>query len=317
MSTMSLVNQEQVAPKATQAPRAGGAGLPSLRSDRLTVWHVVAAACMGAIGVLATFPAWQDIYHIAANDEEYSHIFIVPLVAIYLLWVRRMRLRHCKPSFRLIGPIFVAAGWAISSFGFYRGIQSFWHGGAVLMVLGCVLSVLGKNVLLRFLPVILVLVFLVPVPVRVRLAIAGPLQTWTATVAQKLLELLGSSNIEVSGNSLRVNGQDVLVAEACNGLRMVFALILVSYAFGFGMPLRNSVRFLILLASPLAAIFCNVVRTLPTIWLYGYGSKDFADKFHAFAGWMMLPLAFLLLYSIIKVLQWAMIPVTRYTLAAQ
>jgi exosortase len=291
--------------------------LHPVRHDRLTLTHVGAAIALGAMGVLATLPAWQDIYLIARDDEEYSHIFIVPLVALYLVWVRRMRLRHCKPNGRAIGPVIVALGWVIGSFGFYRGIQSFWHGGAVLVVLGCALSVLGKNVLFRFFPAIVVLIFLVPVPARVRLAIASPLQNWTAQLSEHLLEVFGVGNIVVSGNALSINGQPVNIAEACNGLRMVFALFLVCFAFSFSLPLRNFVRILILLASPLAAIFCNLVRILPTVWLYGNASTTTAERFHDYSGWAMLPIAFLMLYAIIKVLEWAMIPVTEYPLASQ
>ena len=289
----------------------------AFRGDRLTIWHVAAAAAMATLGVIAMLPAWQDIYLIAGNDQEDSHIFLVPLVAFYLVWVRRTRLRHCKPSFRLIGPIFVAIGWAIGCFGFYHGVQSMWHGGAVLIVVGCVLSVLGKNVLFRFFPAYAVLIFLVPVPNRLRLAIASPLQHWTVLVTQRVLEILGFMDTQVMGNTLKINNVPVNVAEACNGLRMVFALVLVSYAFGFGMPLRNSVRWLILLASPLAAIFCNVLRVPPTILMEGYASQTAADAFHTYAGWAMLPVAFLMLYGVIKIMQWAMIPVTTYTLPAQ
>jgi exosortase/archaeosortase family protein len=114
-----------------------------------------------------------------------------------------------------------------------------------------------------------------------------------------------------------VNHHPVNIAEACNGVRMVFALALVSYTFGFGMPLRNSVRLLILLLSPLAAIVCNVARVLPTVLMIGYASPATAERFHEYAGWLMLPVAFLLLYGIIGLLKWAMIPVTRYTLASQ
>ena len=97
----------------------------------------------------------------------------------------------------------------------------------------------------------------------------------------------------------------------------MFPLILVSYEFIFALPLRNSVRFLVLLASPLAAIFCNVVRILPTVWLYGYASTEVADGFHTYSGWAMVPIGFLMLLGIIKLLRWAMIPVMRYTLASQ
>lgn len=285
-------------------------------NDRWSAWHVIAGVLMVALGVAVTFDAWADIYHIASIDEEYSHIFLVPIVAAYLVWVRRVRFRFCTPTGTMIGPVLAAAGWGISAYGFYHNVQAFWHAGAVLAVVGCLLSVVGKNVLFRFFPAFAVLIFLVPVPGMVRQEIALPLQSWTAQIGQSLLEILGIETAR-SGNLLSVNGIPVAIAEACNGLRMVFALILVSYAFSFGLPLRNSVRFAVLLASPLAAIGCNVIRIVPTVWLYGYHSKRVADAFHDYSGWVMLPIAFAILYGIICLLKWAMIPVTRYTLASQ
>ena len=98
---------------------------------------------------------------------------------------------------------------------------------------------------------------------------------------------------------------------------MVFALVLVSFAFAYSLPLRNSVRVLVLLASPLAAIACNVIRLLPTVWLYGYSAEPIAKKFHDVSGWIMLPVAFVLLLGIVRLLRWAMIPVARFNLAYQ
>jgi exosortase len=256
------------------------------------------------------------MFLIAFNDEEYSHIFIVPVVALWMVWVRRMRFRHCKASGTLFGPVLVALGWVIAHHGFHHQHQSLWHGGSVLVVLGCVLSVLGKNVLFRFFPAFAVLIFMIPVPGTIRQDIAQPLQDWTANSARTCLEILGVET-EVSGNVLSINGVPVTIADACNGMRMVFPLILVSYAFSFGLPLRQSVRATVLLASPLAAIVCNVIRTVPTIWLYGNKPLEVADLFHKYSGWIMPLIAFLLLLGIIKLLRWAMLPVTRYPLASQ
>jgi exosortase len=288
----------------------------SFRTDRLTKWHVLAATVIGAMGVLATWEPWHDIYTLASKDEEYSHIFLVPIVALAMVYFRRMRMRHCKPSGAIIGVALVAVGWAMTAYGFYHAVQALWHAGAVIVVLGCMLSVLGKNVIFRFFPAIAVLVFLVPVPGRIRQEIALPLQAWTARTAQTGLEICGVET-EVTGNTLNINGKPVTVAEACNGMRMIFPLILVSYAFSFALPLRNGVRFLMLLASPLVAIFCNVVRTLPTIWLYGNAPEKIADNFHTYSGWAMLLISFLLLLGIIKALKWAMLPLTRFPLASQ
>lgn len=297
-------------------PRGGWSALfrPS-RTDRWTKWHAGAALFMALLGMGATLDAWKDMYNWAQLDEEYSHIFLVPIIAICMVWVRRYRFRHCKPTGTGLGIVIAALGWFIHEVGYYRGTQSLWHGGAIVVVIGCAMSVLGKHMLFRFFPAIAVLVFLIPVPGLIRQRIALPLETWTAQISQHAFDLIGQT-VERSGNRLSINGKPVNIAEACNGLRMVFALILICYAFCFALPLRNSVRFVLLLASPAATIFCNVVRILPTVWIYGYHSERVGDIFHDYSGWLMLPISFLMLLGIIRVLRWAMIPVMRYTLAS-
>lgn len=278
--------------------------------------RVATAVGMAALGVYVTREAWRDIFFIAATDEESSHILLVPIVAIWMAWVRRIRLRFCAPTGTIVGPLLVAVGWFFYWYGYASAMQSLWHAGAVLVVIGCFLSIAGKQVLFRFLPAFAVLLFLIPVPGILRQAIALPLQTATAATAQAIFETAGL-RVERSMNLLTINGVDVAVAEACNGMRMVFALVLVSYAFAFSMPLRNSVRFVILVASLLAAMACNVVRLIPTIWLYGYAERATADHFHSLSGWLMLPIAFVLLLGIVRLLRWALIPVARYNLAYQ
>ena len=269
---------------------------------------------MAGLAMLATFDAWSDIFLIARKNEEYSHIFLVPFVAAAMIYVRRARFRYCKPTGTAIGFAIAGLGWCLHIFGFYRNFVALWQLGAVLVLVGCILSVFGKHALFRFFPAFAVLMFLVPVPGTFRLMIAGPMETWTAQISEVLLNA-GGVAVTRTGNLLRVGGQDLNIAEACNGLRMVFALVLVSYFFGFALPLRNSVRFVILLASPLAAIACNVVRIIPTVWLYGH-SQTAGATFHDYSGWLMLPISFLILLGIIAALRWAMLPVMRYTLAS-
>ena len=268
------------------------------------------------IGVLLTRDAWIDILHIAWRDEESSHIFLVPIAIIWLVRVRRHRLRFCRPNGSYLGPLMVGIGWIISMVGYENGIQYFWHGGAILIAVGCFTGAVGKDVLFRFFPAIVALAFLVPVPGMIRQQIAIPMQTIIAQVTHSLLELMGA-NIERSGNLLTINGQPVAIAEACNGMRMVFALALVSYTFAFGTPLRWYVRTIILALSPLFAIICNVIRMIPTVWLYGYSPATVADAFHDLGGWAMLFVAFGLLMAIIRLMEWTMVPVHYYNLAKE
>lgn len=288
----------------------------SLQRRGWSLWHIPLAAAFIAAGCWLTRDAWADIYRIAVTDEESSHIFLVPVVAAWMVWARRVRFRTLRPSGTLIGPALVAAGLLSSTLGFSLARQTLWHAGAILIVVGCLLTVVGESVLFRFLPAFLVLLFLIPVPGVVRQGIAQPLQTATAATAQALLEAVGVP-IERTVNVVTINHIEVAVVEACNGLRMVFALLLVSYAFAFGLPLRSFARVLVIAISPAAAILCNVARLVPTVLLYGYAPRDWAETFHSVSAWLMLPVAFLLLLGVISALRWALIPVTRFTLAYQ
>jgi len=276
--------------------------------------HLWGAAIVTALGVLVGIEAWRDILHIALRDEESSHILLVPIIVAWLVWVRRRRLRHIRPEGFWVGPATVLLGWIMLSVGERQLWQSVWHFGAILIAVGCLLTVLGRRVVIAFLPAFLVLVFLIPVPGRVRQTVAIPMQNATAQITQELLDLAGVP-VSRSGNLLRLNGVDVAVAEACNGLRMVFALSLVCYAFAFGNPLRLYARLLILAVTPIAAILCNVVRLVPTVYVYGNFSPQGAERFHNASGWVMLFVAFLILMGILRLLRWALIPVYQYTLA--
>ncbi len=312
----------QAAPKRAAYRRVTRA----VRHNRLNGLRLLAAGLLLVVGLVACIDAWREIFlEYAWGNEEYTHIFVVPFVAALLIYVRRMRLRHFQVCGTMMGPLLVATGLAMSFTGYQRGVQVMLHGGAVIVALGCVVSVLGKNTILRFLPAVLVLAFLIPVPGKVRLEIAINLQNWTAQIAHILLNTIGFPT-EVTGSTLAINGRPVIIAEACNGMRSVFLLLLLAYAFAFALPLRNSVRLMLLLVSPLVALASNVVRTLPTILMYGYAPDWFdnpetgawlAMQFHNVAGWAMYVVSFLIWLGIVWLLRWTMLPIQRYTLASQ
>lgn len=281
-----------------------------------SIKHVILIIVLSVVAVFAALPQWADITMIAMKDEESSHIFLVFPIAAWLIWIRRVRFRRLRPHSSWVGPLMILAGFGLASVSYTNAFQAGWHGGAVLMLVGAVTTVVGANVIANFIPAVMILVLLVPIPGNIRLSIAGPLQNATARVTTLVLEMMGFY-VERSGNLVNINDMPVAVAEACNGMRMVFALVLVSYAFAFSVPLRNSVRVMVLLLSPVAAIVCNVIRLTPTVILYGNAPEDFANGFHDIAGWLMLPIAFMMLMGITRALRWAMVPTYRFTLATQ
>ena len=272
--------------------------------------RIVVGLALMALSIWAGLAAWADIIFIAMHDEEASQVWLVLPIAGWMIWSRRETVENLPPRYSAFGPLLIAVGWAVSMYGFFELKQALWHGGVVICLIGAAATVVGSRIMWRLLPVIVVMAFLVPVPAMIRQRIAIPMQTWTASASEFAFNLLALP-VSRSGNVLTYMGQDIAVAEACNGMRMIFALLLVSYAFVFVTPLRPAVRALILILSPLAAIGCNVVRLVPTVYLYGVSPEKWGPTFHDLSGWAMLAVAFLLLMGTVRLLQWAEVPVMQ------
>ena len=121
-----------------------------MRKGKLSSLAILAVLLVAAFAL--TWDAWADICRLARKDEESSHILLVPIVAGWLFWVRRWRLRHCRREGMWVGPLIAAVGAALYVFGDAMLAESLWHAGAVLLVVGSFLAVAGRDVLMNFLP---------------------------------------------------------------------------------------------------------------------------------------------------------------------
>ncbi len=282
---------------------------PVVGTPRPWQGRLAGAVALTLLGVIACADAWLDMLLIAKMDEEASHLWLVPLVAAWLVFSRKEVLPATPLRSTLLGPAIVLLGGVMNWYGFYYFTQAAWHGGAVLVAIGCFLTLMGWRLAWQLLPAFAVLLFLVPVPGMIRQEIAIPLQSISATITRFLYELVGLT-ITQTGNQLHFNGQPILIAEACNGMRMVFALLLVSYAIAFSAPYRLPVRILLILLSPLLAIVCNVIRLVPTVYLYGQ-SQEWGDLFHTVSGWAMVVVAYVLVMGVLGALRWLDVPLER------
>ncbi len=263
-----------------------------------------------AMAVFAAWPIWSDIARIATRDPEHNYILVVPAIVAWLIWVRRERFRYVKPSWTWLGPVLVLASWGFGAFGYTRDVLVAEHLAALGIALGAALTILGAGFFRSFAPAIAATLFLIPIPGLLRQRIALPLQEVSARITYHILDLFGVP-IEHMGNLLTINGNDVAVAEACNGMRMAAALVVVTYTFVFSAPMRLSVRGLLIALSPLIAVVCNVIRLIPTALFYGYSSRDTAELFHDFSGWAILLVALGILWSITALLRWLEVPIEQ------
>jgi exosortase len=287
------------------AARGGGApGNPGHAWRR----HLIVASALGIGAIAATWSIWARIFAFALEREEQSHSLLAVPVAAWLVWCRRARLARLGPRFSSLGPVVVLVGWGSAVWGFRGGLDFAIHLGALLIVLGGLIAAVGWRVFRGALPALGALFLVFPVPGRLRAPVAAPLQEWSAAVSASLIDLVGLE-ITRSGNLLSINGVDVAVAEACNGMRMVSALAVITFAFVFTLPLRAWARLLILALSPVLALAVNIARLVPTVLFYGYSSNETARTFHDLSGWASLLLAVLMLQGLVLLLRWLELPI--------
>ena len=278
-----------------------------------TMWHGLVGVAMVGLGFFLTKHMWAEIWRVAL-DEQSGYLALVPAVAFWLAYVRRQRLQFCCPVRTWVGPVLVAVGWLINAWGQHADHLVVWEVGALLIIVGCLISAVGTDVLRRFFPAFLVLVFLIPIPDTVAPRIAGVIQSVTADVTQIVYGSLGL-DLTRAGKQIVVNDVAVPLTETGSVLSVMMVFILMSYAFAFGMPLRNSARAVILAMSPLTALFCIVARSLATTWVYGRLELKQVQLIMDVSAWIMIAAALVCLYGVVRLLAWASVPIRRLPLA--
>ena len=262
--------------------------------------------------------SWGDMLNRALVSPENGQALFAPLIAFYLLWLRRSRLQFLRYRPSLGGTVVIGCSMFLLYLGHEQDIQSLWHLAAILLVVGCVITMTGFEVVRQFAPVIFCLFFLVPAPGTIRDLLTEPLQYMTTALAISMLDLANVDAIR-DGTVIQIGypPRNVAIGDAYNGMRIVFGLFLIVFGFAFSAPYRIETRILLLASCPLIALVCSAVRLIPTSLVYGYASPEFADSFTWYSGFLVLPMALLMVSGIVNLLNWLDVPTMKWRLVPQ
>jgi exosortase len=227
------------------------------------------------------------------NDDNYSVGMLVPLIAAYVVWIGRDVLRQVvlKPAW-LLGICAIGLSQAIRFEGLADLRESIERYSFVFNLGGLVLLVMGWQMFYRVRWILLFLLLMVPVPGTIHNIISAPLQNLATTGAVFTLELVGIT-VSREGYVMVLNNEvPIAVAEACSGLRLLTAFIVVACAMAFMIGRPSWQRAVLVLSSIPIAIMCNLIRLVITALLFLWTTSEVAERFfHDFAGLTMMPLA--------------------------
>lgn len=168
------------------------------------------------------------------------------------------------------------------------------RGSMVLAIMALVVWYAGvRQVLHWWLPFTLV-VLSIPLPEVVLNSVALPLQFTASRIGAALLEWR-QIPVLLSGNVIRIPGQELFVAEACSGLRSLTALLSLGVLLGALFLDRWPTRWLLVALTIPVAILVNGVRIFVTGFLVLFVSPEMGEGFmHTSEGMVMFGGAFLM-----------------------
>jgi exosortase len=237
------------------------------------------------------------------EDPNYSHGFLVPLIAGYFVYRSRRELASAdvRPSFWGL-PVIIGS-LALLVVGI-AGTEYFsMRSSLVFLLAGMVLYLFGRDVFKILALPIGFLLFMVPLPYIVYDAIAFPLKLFITKVSVFALKAMGVI-VWREGNIIMFPETILEVADACSGLRSLVSLAALAVAMAFLTQKTATKRLLLILSAIPIAIVTNMLRVIVTGFLAQYyGAAAAEGFFHEFAGMAVFVVAMVLLFVVGTVLR--------------
>jgi exosortase len=230
-----------------------------------------------------------------SEDPNYSHGFLVPLIAGYFLYQKWPELASSSVRPGNTGLAVILASLSMLVVGI-AGTEYFtMRSSLVFLLAGIVLYWFGWQVLKTLAVPIGFLLFMVPLPYIVYDAAAFPLKLFITKVSVFALKAMGII-VWREGNIIMFPQTVLEVADACSGLRSLMSLLALSVALAFFSQKTCLKRTLLVLSAIPIAIVTNILRVIVTGFLAQYyGAAAAEGFFHEFAGMAVFALAMLLL----------------------
>lgn len=255
------------------------ASLDFARAQRQRL-HLSYLLCLLA-AFIAQHGSWRQLLAVALENEKYTHVLFVPLIAGGLIVADRRRVfRDARFSPRIGLPLLALAAsawlWALAfaaPLGPYALLQARCIAFVVLSVAAFYLFYGSKAVRAALFPLSFLIAF-VPAPLIWMEWASIWSQKASAEVTHVLFKLTGAPFFR-EGMRFSLPGLTIEIAEECSGIRSGIGLMIASLVSGHLLLHSASSKIVLALAAIPITIFKNAVRIVVLSILGTYVSREF------------------------------------------
>uniref|UniRef100_Q47DD9 Methanolan biosynthesis EpsI domain-containing protein n=1 Tax=Dechloromonas aromatica (strain RCB) TaxID=159087 RepID=Q47DD9_DECAR len=238
-----------------------------------------------------TMSAMLEIW---ARSDTYAHAFIVPPIALWLIWRKRDELLAIQPT---------ASGWlalplAVATFAWLLGqltaVNALTQFALVITLILSIMSLLGLRISRHIAFPLAFLLFSVPIGDFMM----PKLMDWTAAFTVTALRATGIP-VYQEGNQFVIPSGNWSVVEACSGIRYIIASVTVGTLFAYLNFVTLRRRLIFILVSMLVPVVANWLRAYMIVMLGHFsGNKLAAGVDHLIYGWLFFGVVIMAMFMI-------------------
>jgi len=227
---------------------------------------------------------------VLVTDEDFSFGLLIPLVSVYVIYLKWPRLRSMPWIPSWFGLVIIFAGFLIYIFGELVAIFPMPMISFIVVLIGLVYLLGGWSVFRELAFPLFMLFLMIPLPSLLMKQISFPLQVISSRLAAMFLQAVQVPVVR-QGNILDLGVRQLQVVEACSGLRYIISLSALGIIFCFFYQRTLWKATIIILAIVPAAVLANALRvTGMAFWPGLQGGFR-----HALSGWVIFMVCLALL----------------------
>lgn len=225
------------------------------------------------------FKAW--------GKEEYSHCYLIPAVALFMIAVRSRELTAVPWTGSPWGLALVGVGFVLLAISRLSAVYTLGEIGLVIAIWGCFLAVLGPRAVHTIWPALLYLAFMVPLPDFIGFRMSTQLQLWSSQLGVLVIRAAGIP-VFLSGNVIDLGVYQLQVAEACSGMRYLFPLASFGFLCASLFTAPAWQRIVLFLSTAPITVLMNSFRVgVIGILVNRWGIEQAEGFLHDFEGWVV------------------------------
>lgn len=240
-------------------------------------------------GIEELFIRWE-------KQEEYSHGYMLPLIALYFIWQKKNIIIQSEfsPSWWGVGIILMAL--IVFIVGEVSALFILTQYSLIAVLVGLALAIMGWPAIKPVLVPILLLVFAIPLPYFLEASLSANLQLLSSKLGVYFIRWC-QIPVFLEGNVIDLGIYKLQVVEACSGLRYLFPLLSLGFICAYLFDAAFWKRLLLVLSTIPITILMNSFRIGMIGVLVDNWGIAMADGFlHDFEGWIVFMACFGVLF---------------------